>query len=400
MNRRAIYHVLLGHAPLARVEIARMTRLAPSTVANGVAGLLAEGLVREIGAGRSSGGRKPILLDVAWNARRVIAVNISGGMIVATLVNLRLEIVGQSFVPVGKPERFIDSLIEAIHTLMCSADCTNVVGIALSVPGLLDREAGVIVRAVSYSLYQVPVKQVLTHHFGLPILIENDANAAAIGELCSGVARGIRTFAYVYVSNAVGAGLVVDGKLLFGATGGAGEFGHTSVAWDDELCACGGRGCLEQIVRLDRFLREMEREGGSLFPERSDDAGRLVCEMVRRRHGSPVVQRIASVLGAGLSSLINMIDPELVVLEGIYRDSPEFMQIVTREVHARQASLRDKPPPVVVGALGDAAQGAGAAVLMLQRQALWPQSLDVLPQGTRRLPAPRGGDAAAVSRPV
>ena len=382
INRRTIFRVLLDHAPVSRAEISRIARLSPSTVANGVGGLIREGLVAEIGAGSSSGGRKPILLDVVWDAKSVVAVSVEADRVSAALVNLRLDVTRRAGAPMESAAGLTAAIIAAVRPLLAAENTGCVTGIGVSVPGLLDRAQGRIVSAASYDWRDVPLADLLSQAFGLPVFIENDVNAAAIGEQFAGRARGVGTFAYVFVGSAVGAGLVVDGKLLLGAGGNAGEFGHTAVAWDGERCACGGRGCLEQYVRWEAVAGLLRDDGR----ERS----LLIRDAVRAGAAQPDFARTAAILGAGLASLVNVIDPELVILEGIYRSSPEFLEWVRREVERRLVFLRRDPPPIVGGSLGGWASVVGAAVVTLRQNNLWRQ-VAARPSQTYR-PALEGGD--------
>ncbi len=113
----------------------------------------------------------------------------------------------------------------------------TVVGIGVVAPGLLDRQAGAIVSAANYGWRDIPLAESLEQTFGVPSWIENDVNAAALGERCAGAGRGLDNFAYVLVDRAVGAGLLVDRRLALGTLGNAGEFGHVTIDWDGDVRA-------------------------------------------------------------------------------------------------------------------------------------------------------------------
>ncbi len=377
-NRRLVLQMLVKQAPVSRATIARMVQLSPSTITNAVAELIADGVVREVGAGDSSGGRKPILLDVNWGARHVLAVSAEADRISAAWVNLQLQSDLRLDLALERREDCLAVAQEAVARLLRERSPRTAVGIGVAAPGLLDRGKGAIVNAASYGWRDIPLAAALEDTFGLPAWIENDVNAAALGEGCAGAGRGLGDFAYVLVDNAVGAGLVVDGRLALGAMGNAGEFGHMTIDWNGEECACGGRGCLERSVCWPVVRRRLEEEGLDAAREEPVpyDRRALLHRLSSSRRENRALRTTAAMLGAGIASLINLTDPRAVILEGVFSRAPAFIDWVQAEVARRMRGLQRDVPPILPGELGDAATLAGAAVMAFERSGLSARAVD------------------------
>lgn len=204
-----------------------------------------------------------------------------------------------------------------------SSDQRSIVAASIMVPGAVDSEKAVVVQAPNLpSLINFGLKAELEQRLGWPVLLENDANAAAVGEMWLGAARGSQDVISVTLGTGVGGGVILDGKLWRGAHGSAGEIGHTTVdPFSGLKCKCGNTGCLELFASATAIVR-MTRESLALFPESVLHAGELSAVKVYEagRNGDElalaVFRRFGMYLGIGLANLINLIDPQVIVLAG------------------------------------------------------------------------------------
>ena len=199
----------------------------------------------------------------------------------------------------------------------------SIVAASIMVPGAVDTEKAVVVQAPNLpSLVNFGLKAELEPRLGWPVLLENDANAAAVGEMWLGAARGCRDVISVTLGTGVGGGVILDGTLWRGAHGSAGEIGHTTVdPFSGLKCKCGNTGCLELFASATAIVR-MTRESLSLFPESVLQMGELSAVKVYEagQNGDElalaVFRRFGMYLGIGLANLINLIDPQIIVLTG------------------------------------------------------------------------------------
>src|SRR6185437_15588107 len=198
-----------------------------------------------------------------------------------------------------------------------------VVAASIMVPGAVDRDKAVVLQAPNLpSLVNYPFKSELQERLGWPVFLENDANAAAVGEMWLGAARGCQDVVSVTLGTGVGGGVILDGKVWRGAHGSAGEIGHTTVdPFSGLKCKCGNTGCLELFASATAIVR-MTRESLASFPSSRLKSEGLTAEKVYEagRNGDElalaVFRRFGMYLGIGLANLINLIDPQVIVLAG------------------------------------------------------------------------------------
>jgi glucokinase len=239
------------------------------------------------------------------------------------------------------------------------------------VPGTVDNQNAVVVQAPNLpSLTNFPLKAVLEERFGWPVLLENDANAAAVGEMWLGAARGCRDVVSVTLGTGVGGGVILDGKLWRGAHGSAGEIGHTTVdPFSGLKCKCGNVGCLELFASATAIVR-MTRENLPQFPQSVLNREELTAERVydAGREGDElalsVFKRFGTYLGIGLANLINIIDPEIIVIAGGAVNGWDlFACDMRREVNERAVRVTAQQVKIAAAECGDNAGLLGAARL-------------------------------------
>jgi predicted NBD/HSP70 family sugar kinase len=244
-----------------------------------------------------------------------------------------------------------------------------VVGAGVAVPGLVEADSGVVLRAPNLGWTRLAVASELQRRLpGLPIRIENEANLAALAEHWQGSARGSRNFIFVFGEIGVGGGIFVDGELYRGAHGFGGELGHTTVDFaGGALCACGSRGCLETVIGQEVIARACGVELAS--------GGRMqsvTAELVRRAaDGDALVHKtldaVGSTLGMALASAVNLFDLEAVVLGGCFGPlSPWLTESVRAALRDRVLSAEWSTCEVYASALGELAAVRGAAALILR----------------------------------
>jgi len=266
-----------------------------------------------------------------------------------------------------------EGIVAALVKAAKSWDCRQqpVVAASIMVPGPVDSEKAVILQAPNLpSLINFPLKAELEQKLGWPVFIENDANAAAVGEMWMGAARGCRDVVSVTLGTGVGGGVIVDGKLWRGSHGSAGEIGHTTVdPFSGLKCKCGNTGCLELFASATAIVR-MTREHLSSFPQSKLKLDELTAEKVYEagQNGDElalaVFNRFGMYLGIGLANLISLIDPQIVVIAGGAVNGWDlFATEMFRQVEERAFRTAAQQVKIARAECGDNAGLLGAARL-------------------------------------
>src|SRR5512143_1930708 len=259
-NRDLVLKTIFETETVSRAEIARITRLTRTTVSDVVAGLLEEGLVREVGMGSSIGGKSPILLSLVKDSRYMISLNLGHDQFCGAVVNLRGEIKEMENVPVsGRDGEQALALVYEILDQLVGKQWAPMVGIGVGTPGLVNTREGLVVNAVNLDWQNLPLAQLLQDRYHLPTHIMNDSQAAAIGEYVYGGGYATdENLVVINVRQGIGAGILINGRLFQGDGGGAGEIGHVVVQENGLQCRCGKRGCLETIASVRAIVQRAQ----------------------------------------------------------------------------------------------------------------------------------------------
>jgi glucokinase len=286
-------------------------------------------------------------------------------------VHFRLK---QNTPPAEKPEDIVRALVLAVRECerQSAAAGEHIRVVSVVVPGSVNVEAGVVVKAPNLPcLDGFHLTAALTRELELPAILENDANAAAVGEMWQGAGRGRRTIVCVTLGTGVGGGIILDGKLWRGVNDSAGEIGHMCVdPFGGVACTCGSRGCLEVYASATAIVR-MTREARPRYPDSVLHAEEdLTSERIYRAGAQgdelalEVFRRMGVYLGIGLANLINILNPELIVIGGgVVNGWNLFEKYMNREVAERAFPLPAAQVRIVPGECGDDAGLLGAARL-------------------------------------
>jgi glucokinase len=271
------------------------------------------------------------------------------------------------------PERGTQSLVHALEDLFAGTD-EKPAAIGVGVAAFVEYPSGRVVFAPNLRYEMPDISGEVSKRFGLPLTVENDANAAAWGENQFGAGKGVADMLMVTVGTGIGGGIVARGALYRGSRGLAAEFGHMTIVEGGPICACGQRGCLEAMASgtaIARMAREgiggasdsilMELTGGD--PKRI--TGALVSEAAHAfdDYSTSILERAGRSLGVGLTVLTNAFDPALIVIGGGGAEAGDFLLApATLELRNRLAGRRE-PPPVSLGMLGNDAGVIGVSSL-------------------------------------
>ncbi len=263
-NTAVILDCLRLNAPLSRADISNKTGLNRSTVSSIVNELILNRRVRETKLQESKLGRPGMSLELSPDGACAIGVEIGVNFISILLADFVAQPMWRHRIAIDsqlEQKVFIDRTKNLVQEALSRANArgSHPVGIGVGVPGLVNIERGELMFAPNLKWSNVPLRDLLTNCFDLPVYVENDANAAALGEYYFGVARGVQTLIYVSADVGLGGGIVLGGKLFRGSGGYAGEVGHISVNPDGELCGCGRRGCWETVIGPRAVVRQVRK---------------------------------------------------------------------------------------------------------------------------------------------
>ena len=305
-----------------------------------------------------------------------IGIDLGGTNIAVGVVDDHHRIVAEASLPAGahRPaEQVVADMCRAVELALDKAGLTpaDCASIGVGTPGNCDPERGVVVRAYNLNWFEVPVCAMLTAHFGLPARLSNDANCAALAETVAGAAVGCRNMMLITLGTGVGGGIIVDGRIVSGLGGAGGEPGHSLLVLDGEPCTCGRRGCWEVYASATALIRQGREAAAahptSLLNRYPELTGRDVFDAADAgdEAAQAVLERYYVYVAAGITDLVNILSPEMVLIGGgISRQGERLLSPVREYVAANCFGGHDRLPPVIEAArLGNEAGIIGAAAL-------------------------------------
>ncbi len=377
--RQQIFEHVRAAGMIARVQVAKDLGVSPASVTTITSELIGAGLIEEVVTARdgdSGRGRPAVALGVRAGAHRVAGMKISDREHTAVIVDFAGNLIADDSVPRQPGPMTLPALLAAVEELLDRV-CTkagltraDLSAVGVGVPGFVDTVEGVVLWSSILHDRGVPLAAAAASRLGLPVWIDNDANLVALAELWFGAGRGLADFAVVTIEHGVGMGLVLNHRIYRGSQRLGLELGHTKVQLDGALCRCGQRGCLEAYVADYALAREAttalnwgHKQGqsiGVLLESLYDHAkaGNATARSIFRRAGR--------YLAVGLSNVVNLFDPALIILSG---ERMRYDYLYAAETLAEMDNLSinsGRPrPPIEIHAWGDLLWAHGAAALAL-----------------------------------
>lgn len=377
-HQARILRLLRDSGPRSRAELGEVVQLSRTKVAAELDRLAALGLVEVTGLADSRGGRRSHLVALSPDLR-FVGIDIGATSVDVAVTDGELRLVRRLSAPTDVrrgPRPVLDLVVELVGKLRADGAFTEVHGAGVGVPGpVSQRDGAAVVPPIMPGWDRFPIRDALVGELGAPVMVDNDVNIMALGELHAGTAHSVRDLLFVKVGTGIGCGIVVGGRVYRGVTGSAGDIGHIRVSDDGPVCACGNTGCLEAWfggAALARDAEALARAGDSEWlAERLARDGRLTAQDVgsAMAAGDPRARRLVQDggrrLGQVLASLVSFFNPGLVVIGGgVANLGHPLLAEIRSVVYRRSLPLATGNLPIVLSEMGETAGVVGAARLV------------------------------------
>ncbi|HKW59448.1 MAG TPA: ROK family transcriptional regulator [Candidatus Dormibacteraeota bacterium] len=340
-NRRRVLEILRTQGGTTQADIARATGLSRTTVSTLIAELKDAGLVIHIDAkpGPARGGRPGVQVALRDPGQVVVGIDFGHSHVGVAVADLGHTVLSERREELDVNRQAVEALDRAAGMFdevlaRAGVDSKRVIGAGIGIPGPVDRAHGTAGSAtILPGWVGLRIASEMEQRLGVPVQIENDANLGALAELTWGAGRDCSNFAYIKAATGIGAGIVIDGRLLRGATGTAGEIGHTTLDERGILCYCGNRGCLETVASGPAIVKLVGPVNGAALPLARIVALAAEGDVRCRR----AVADAGREIGVAVAGLCNLVNPERVIVGGLLSQAGEVLLRPLRESIRRHA---------------------------------------------------------------
>jgi predicted NBD/HSP70 family sugar kinase len=323
VNRSLVLKEFYFNAPVSRLDVSRTTHLSPATVTNIVNELIESNILVEEGLVESSGGRPSTLLKVNPHLGYFLGIELDEEHLNAELFDIYFSPRAKYQTPISQnalgPEGIVEDIIRAVASMTESQnlECSDILGIGIGLPGIVDTQTGVFVFAPSWGWENVNLADKLKEKFPIPVYIDNANKAMGIAEMLFGYGRESKNYAVLMIGKGVGGAIIQDGALIRGETNVAGEFGHMTMDIHGPACRCGSQGCLETLVGARGLIDHYNRLSGSDLAENFDSVDILIHDYENGAEAArQVISQALSYLGAAIANIITIENPERIIIGG------------------------------------------------------------------------------------
>jgi N-acetylglucosamine repressor len=319
MNRSLVFNAIRRHALLSRTQLIEITGLSIGAVSQITGELIQDGWILEVGEGDYTGGRRQMLLRLNPTAGYAVGLKLMENRVVCAVTNLEGTVLHyqEHHIPFGKDAQAVCRTLSLLtEQIITTSDIprSKVFGVGIGLAGVIYPQTGVVHYSPFFDWHDTPFSQMLHERLKLPVFIENDVNTLTITELLFDVGRGRPNFVVVTVGRGIGMGIVINHQLYQGQKGGVGEIGHIPIELSGPLCDCGKSGCLEALAAdpaVMRYIREMNGE-----PYLDSISAVVTAAEAGNTLAREALAISGKYLGVGLATVVNLLNPSLLILSG------------------------------------------------------------------------------------
>lgn len=367
INRSILLNAIKTQGTISRADLAHLSGLSPATVTAITGDLISEDLVFEKETGDSSGGRPPILLALNPRGGFVVGVKLMENHAVGALTDLNATVLVKDTIDLAdkKLDIVIDSLVSLVNRLIHQSDIRKkqLLGVGVGLAGVVDSSQGILRQSPFFGWKNTPLRDLLQRRLRVPIYIDNDVNTLTLGERWLGTGLPEDNFIVITIGRGIGMGMVINGQIYRGKSGGAGEFGHIVVDPAGPLCDCGKHGCLESYLS-DRALLATARK------EVNEDIRDFDDLVQRAQSGNEAAENVltnaGALLGREIANLVNILDPKLILISGEgVRVGEIFFSALRASFHENVMPGLAEDTEIRVAPWGDDVWARGAASVVI-----------------------------------
>ncbi|GAH26444.1 unnamed protein product [marine sediment metagenome] len=370
-NLSSIFKAIRKQGPISRIELTEITGCSAGTVSNHVRTLIKKGFVIETEKGISSGGRKPIQLMINPHKAYIFSIEIEVNQIKIVMFDLEIKVVTKSIIPIVYKDNYkktlkqvffeMDKMIEEKNLKL-----DNLLGIGVAVPGLIDKEKGILEFAPNLGWENVYISKIFKDKYNLPVILDNEAKAAAIGER-EFIYPKMDNMVFISINEGIGCGVILNGELYRGASGNAGEFGHIIIDTNGPLCHCGNKGCWETLASesyiVNRYLK--------LSNSNKELTKKEIYQIGKNGHKKiiEIFKEAGRNIGVGLVNIINGLSPELLVIGGGIVEIKDYIyEEIIKKLEENALSISYRSVKIKFSKLGSLAAVYGMADLIINER--------------------------------
>lgn len=363
-NALKLLELIKNNSEISRADLAKKTELTPASITKIVQKLINEEIVVELGLGDSTGGRPPKILKLNSKAGNFISIYLASDYIELVLYDLGVKRIYEDKhdIWIRTKNKIIDDIVAMIERAI-ETSRVKVLGIGIAVNGLVDTKSGISVYSPHYKWNNVNLVKILEEKFNIKVYVENDVRAMAMGEKSYGIAKKSENFVVINIENGVGSALYLNNQIYRGTYFGAGEFGHIPIEDNEQRCSCGKKGCLETLVNNqnleDKYfnLTEKNLKAWEIYEE-YNKGNKIAVQLV---------ENIAVVLAKGLVPLVNILNPDLIIIVGdINRAQDKLYKIIIKELKNRTFGNLSDSLNIVSSSFGKESANKGAVSFLME----------------------------------
>jgi len=365
-NAALIFQSLRINGPMTRAEIARETRLMPSTVSYITNLLIHKKVLKEVGSEDVSRvGKKGILLDINYDDFLFIGYDVGSAYSRVIVSNGKGDILYSKRFSSEKNDKLLKQIYENIKIVKKEF---NIIGIGMAFPGYIDPEKGEVIRSHNIDISNFEVKKVMKKEFNLPAYVDHNTIMMA-RNLISNNSHKEKDFCIINIGPGIGVGIVSNGKILRGYKNAAGELGHVTVNPEGRKCNCGKKGCLETESSSKAIVRNYEEISGKNLECDGSCESKLVYELAKKGDEKAIkaFERAGKYLGIGIATLVNILNPEKVYIAGGVSNGWEFLKGSTEESYNQNIFYANKDVTIEVSSIGEYLTACGAATYAFEK---------------------------------
>lgn len=379
MNQSTVLELIRTNEGISRIELAEKTGLSATAISAIVKSLLKDRYIEEVGEGKSSGGRKPTMLKLRPDSYFSFGFDVDDKFIYTTIVDITGKIIYEKKYETDRvlgPDEAVDRISDIYCSMIqdLSLDPECILGVGLSIPGLIDINTKKVILAPNMGWSDADIQDKLKEKLDKTVYIENESMCSTICENWLGICRGAEDFICINIESGIGSGIFVRGMIYRGSTGSAGEVGHIPVPGNALKCKCGKKGCLETIASVNAMVAKYRQLSETADdPISGMDNEDVFGYMIRNAgngdiHSLRIFQDAAVSLGQVIGYLINTFNPQQIVLGKKFTHySDMVLEIIRREASKTALAYPAQKCRILASSFGDNSSALGAAIIPVRK---------------------------------